>query len=155
MIFQTHQLSWSHDNYRRLKPFWSKKFISMPKKNASFKKTRDLKLRRITLFSVEWRDLEIYASNNSLIFLPSPKNLPAPALTKPHLKIFTRTNTAPAPANRTRTKTAPAPRRLQNPSKMSDFFYVDPFKINDRWHIPSKKFRILHQKKSHSKVTQK
>ena len=32
MIFQTHQLSWSYDNYSRLKPFWSKKFKSRPKK---------------------------------------------------------------------------------------------------------------------------
>ena len=32
MIFQTHQLSWSYDNYRRLKPFLSKKFKSSLKK---------------------------------------------------------------------------------------------------------------------------
>merc|ERR1712035_209197 len=32
MIFQTHQLSWLYDNYRRLKPFLSKKFKILPKK---------------------------------------------------------------------------------------------------------------------------
>ena len=77
----------------------------------------DLKFRRISLFT---RTNKTAPKNfyRSLILLPAPKNLtaPAPALTKPHLKIFTRTNTAPAPApanrTRTRTKTAPAPRRL-------------------------------------------
>ena len=35
--YQTRQLSWSYDNYRWLKPFLSKKFISLPKKTTSFK----------------------------------------------------------------------------------------------------------------------
>ena len=68
-----------------------------------------LKFRRISLFT---RTNKTAPKNfyRSLILLPAPKNLtaPAPALTKPHLKIFTRTHT--------RTKTAPAPRRLQNAS---------------------------------------
>ena len=35
--YQTHQLSQPCDNYSGLKPILSKKFISLPKKNASFK----------------------------------------------------------------------------------------------------------------------
>ena len=83
-----------------------------------------LKFRRISLFT---RTNKTAPKNfyRSLILLPAPKNLtaPAPALAKSHLKIFTRTNTAPAPANRTRTKTAPAPRRLFH-SRCRDWFQI-------------------------------
>ena len=44
IFYQTHQLSWPYDHYSRLKPFWSKKFKSSPKK------TPPLKSKKTTTF---------------------------------------------------------------------------------------------------------
>ena len=81
--YQTHQLSWSYDNYWRAQPIWSKKFISLPKKKT-FKNVRifyalpSLKMLRKCIWQIleKWIGRGCYLSQNLLsdFNILSPRN---------------------------------------------------------------------------------